>query len=127
MPTIEPINHSSTIVVPLEYPFYILQFYISCVLRLYAAVCSLSAGVGQWCTIPIPESESIPESALFWLESESEPESEISKCTGIGTGIGIRELGLGIGIRNFKSGPILIFTIFELAAGFLHCVMDNTH
>ena len=27
--------------------------------------------VGHWCTIPIPESESIPEWFHFWLESES--------------------------------------------------------
>ena len=60
---------------------------------------------------PIPESESIPESALFLLESELE--SEISKGAGIGTRNGIREFGLGIGIRNFKSDHILILRFLE--------------
>ncbi len=48
----------------------------------------------QWCTIPIPESESIPESLWFWLESES----GISNCVGIG----IMHWSPGIGIRVLK-------------------------
>ncbi len=39
----------------------------------------------QWCTIPIPESESVPEPLHFLLESESE--SRKPNCAGIGTGI----------------------------------------
>ncbi len=52
----------------------------------------------------------MPESALFLLESESEPESQISK----GTGIGIREFGPGIGIRinDFKADQIPVFKFF---------------
>ena len=71
--------------------------------------------LNQWCTIPIPESESIPESALFLLESEPESESEISKGTGIGTGIGIREYGPGIGIKDFKADQIHVFKFLEIS------------
>ncbi len=51
----------------------------------------------------ILELESIPESALFLMESESEPESEISKGTGIGTGIRVRIREFGPGINRIKS------------------------
>ena len=40
--------------------------------------CDVMVWRNQWCTIPIPESESIPEWIQFWLESESESESNIS-------------------------------------------------
>ena len=54
----------------------------------------------QWCTVPSPELESIPEWFHFWRESESESESNIWKTPGIG----IRDFGLGIGI-GFQSQP----------------------
>ncbi len=63
-------------------------------------------GPFQWCSIPIPESESITESTFFLLESDSESETSkgqnytiefscnrnrnLLSFPGIGTGIGIK-------------------------------------
>ena len=47
--------------------------------------------------------------------SPCESESEISKGTGIGTGIGIREYGPGIGIKDFKADQIPVFKFLEIS------------
>ena len=75
----------------------------------------------QWCAIPISESQLIAESFHFWLELESESESNIWKTPGIRIGIGIRDFGprIGIGIRNFNfdsdSETTILIMVFTLA------------